>query len=232
LTLAISHGRQGDLVTTGAETDAIFDRLREPKTPRSRPRSRRLLTASALTVLGATLLATIYAFHHQPLKRMGWSSGQGGMKTLSDGVADYTGFLIAPAPGSRAQFSIDVENEGRLPVTITAVKQRFAARGQPMIVHWVAPDLGTYTSDKIAMSQLRAFPVTVRPGQQVTLMLSMLPAKGCQTGETSSADGVNVLSRALGVHHQTFLRFPAPIYLCAPVAGAHVGGSWTVHVAD
>jgi hypothetical protein len=218
-----------------AELDAAWGRLAIPKPPPIRPRPRRLrrlLVTAALSLLAVLVIAATYSAHYQPLKRMGWSSAQGdGIRTLSDGVADYTGFLIDPAVGQSAQFSIDVENEGRFAVAITGMGRGDQVSDSGFTAHWVQHDPSNET-DQIRPSELRSFPVTIRPRQQVTMMLTFPKRVTCGVAGTAYLNGISVSSRALGWSHQTRLQFPVPMYVCFPSTGVHLGGAWTVHVGD
>jgi hypothetical protein len=223
------------VMSSGAELDAAWDRLGAPKPPPVRPRRRRLRRLSWMTGLSLAVflvVATGYSAHYQPLRRMGWSSAQGGgIETVSDGVADYTGFLIDPTAGHPAQFSIDVENEGRFAVTVTGMGRGDQISSDGFAAHWVEPDPSNDT-DQIRASELRSFPVTIQPRQQVTMMLSFPKRVSCAAGETADLNSISVSSRALGWSHNVRLPFPVPMYVCFPATGVHLAGGWTVHVGD
>jgi hypothetical protein len=202
------------------ENAALSSAVPQIEQGRPRPTRRRwLLILVALFVALATLgsSAGAYAVHYQPLRLEGWSSGQGGMKTLTDGAAEYTGFLVDPPSGTPARFSIDIENTGRYAVTLTGVDPLHDA----VTGHWVAADPSSH-SMVVASSQLRDFPVTVRPGHGVTVMLSLAKPQNCEPGGSSFASTFAVFSHALGVHHRTELPFPAPVYFCFPATGLKV----------
>jgi hypothetical protein len=215
-------GEQMSVDENAAQSTGIG--VMESSRPRRPHRRRRQVLVLALVVALATLASSAggYAVQYQPLQREGWSSSQGGMKTLSDGAADYTGFLVDPTPGTPARFSIQVENTGRFAVTLTGVDHEDYLGKDTIIGHWAAED-PTSQSLVVATSQLRNFPVTLRPGDEVAVMLSISKRIKCGDVGFLSLSTVALFSKALGVHHRTELPFPAPLYVCFPATGLHFG---------
>lgn len=211
-------------MSTGID-EAAVERLRQPVL---RPTGRRrrwpgIVVPAAVLVLLVTA-AGAYASHHQPLRSMGWSTFDGGINTIGDGINPTTGFVVDAAPGTRGRMTMDIKNNGPFAVTITGV-----GHGQPrdsVTAQWVQ-ELDNPPSDTIDPSQLHSLPVTIPPGQQQTLMLSMLSPTGCTRGGVGDMPALEVDSSWLGLRHHVLLPFAAPVYLCAP-GGRHYTGNGQV----
>ena len=210
----------GDIVSA-EPSEVAFERLQQPVPPPEHKRRRwPWIVVPALTlVLLATTAAAVYASHHQPLATRGWSTFDGGINTIGDGVNSMTGFVVDAKPGTRGQMSLDVKNNGPFAVTLTSVGYDRSVTAQ-----WVQP-VDNEPSDRIDPSRLRSLPVTIPSGEQRTLMLSILSPADCNPGGAGDMRALKVESTWLGLAHVAYLPLPAPIYVCVPADHHYTPGN-------
>jgi hypothetical protein len=172
--------------------------------PEARRRSgrRRLATwivrASVLFVLGVVTVWLVYSSAYAPLTTGSFSGPETrSVKALTDGVAP-TRYIVVAAVGQRGRIAYDLTNAGRFAVRVDGL-----ASDHPYgitAVGWVPPAgngglMGGHASD------VRQFPVTIKPGEWVALWVTVTKPPCQAGGDLASIHEVPLRWSALGRRH-------------------------------
>jgi hypothetical protein len=195
-----------------------------PIPEQARPRRRRRLQVVA--ALAAVLVAAgaagwfTYVARYQPLTPGSFTGPRGdSLRPLTDGVHARTGFVLVGPRGTTGTLMYSVRNGGRfavrllgLPDGIRDVTVRWAPTFRP---EGDGPAGGT-------PSEVRPLPVTVHPGHEVTLWITVTQPHCIKDGEYDLL-GLPLVWSALGRHHTYQLALtaapePMGVTLCLPAA--------------
>ncbi|NYH92909.1 hypothetical protein [Actinopolymorpha rutila] len=118
------------------------------------------------------------------------------VKALTDGVAPTRYIVVAPA-GQRGRIAYDLANDGRFPVRIDGLASDHAYG--ITAVGWVpVPGNGELMGGHA--SDVRPFPVTIKPGEWVVVWVTVTKPH-CQAGQITTIEEVPLRWSALGRHH-------------------------------
>jgi hypothetical protein len=200
--------------TLGVETT-------EPLPPSTRRRGRQfwLLTAVGVVVLaliGGGISALVYVHTYQPLGpatfRPTGSATPRTLKVLTDGI-DVSRYALVGPRGTTGTVEYSLANNGRFGVRLLGLD----ATNYPFVsdLAWSGPNADGAGTPQAA----RPFPMTLGPGDQIFLQVTVLqPTCGLAT---YTIGAIPIRYDAFGIHH--VWQFPLggesenlPITLCAP----------------
>ncbi|MFD2078461.1 hypothetical protein SAMN05421678_106146 [Actinopolymorpha cephalotaxi] len=157
---------------------------------------------AVLVVAAVVAVWVAYSSLYSPLSTGSFSAPETrSVKALTDGVAP-TRYIVDAAAGQQGRIAYDVGNDGRFPVRVDGL-----ASDHPYgitAVGWVPPAgngglFGGHASD------VRDFPVTIKPGEWVVLWVTVTKPR-CQEGQNSGIEEIPLRWSALGRHHVYKLR--------------------------
>jgi hypothetical protein len=197
------------------------------------PRQRRIwlrvvVGVLVLTLIGAGTSWLIFINTYQPLT---FGSGPVGsatpktLKTIGDGIQDTNSIVVGPA-GTKGTADYTILNGGHFSVTLLGIDSSLRVFGQVLTWTPINPPGG----EAGLPSEGRAFPVTIKPGDEVVVQDTVTKPQ-CPGGPgtvTESITDIPIRWSALGVHHvwDVGLQDVAgnlPITVCPPKSAlAHV----------
>lgn len=127
----------------------------------------------AALVLLAGLTWVAFTSLYSPIEPNGVGGGRGGVQLVGDRWNETEAWGLTGPVNGTGEVLIGVENRGPLPIRILRGGMTFPW-GEEKVrvdVRW-SPDLGEHADE------VRPFPVTVRPGEQLMLVIEV-PKRGC-----------------------------------------------------
>ncbi|MET9022417.1 hypothetical protein ABZV93_20785 [Actinopolymorpha sp. NPDC004070] len=166
---------------------------------RSGPRKRATWVVGCAVLVVAAVVAgwVVYSSRYAPLSTGSFMAPETrSVKALTDGVTP-TRYIVDAAVGRHGRLAYDLENYGRFTVRVDGLASDHAYG--LTAVGWVPPSgngelMGGYASD------VRPFPVTIKPGEWVVLWVTVTKPR-CQEGQTSGIEEIPLRWSALGRHH-------------------------------
>jgi hypothetical protein len=171
---------------------------RPPRTPWSRRRKLVVLVVLLVVALVAAWLIErrVSAHRYDPLEPGSYGRSVATHAiTATDGVEE-TRFVMTGPPGTVTQAMYSIRNGGSRPVELLGIRR--SGFVEKVTMQW-GPGIDS-EGRGWQPSEARPFPVTLPPGQELTLWVSVTKPK-CEPGEGREMDTLPVRWSAMGVTH-------------------------------
>ncbi|MGW0228430.1 hypothetical protein ACWDWO_08950 [Actinopolymorpha singaporensis] len=173
--------------------------LEQSAVRRSGPRKRAtgIVRGIVLVVIAVIAVWLVYSSLYSPLSTGTFSAPETrSVKALTDGVAP-TRYIVDASTGQHGRIAYDLANDGRFPVRVDGLASDHAYG--ITAVGWV-PDQGNGELMGGYPSDVRAFPVTIKPGGWVVVWVTVTKPP-CQAGQITTVEEIPLRWSALGRHH-------------------------------